>query len=184
MAAAERISEVAQLVAEDPAEQRLVVVSAMGSHPSSPVKVTDLLLNMIDKASKQDQAFLIDLAALQVIICHCMTTSSCLFLALAHGVSSAHLLYSAWAEDDGILLLQEKHVDTAKLLLGEGKELNGFVSRLLDDIANLKAMLHAISIGEITFKEHSIYVCEKSRSQCTPFVIGAYAVSFSGDAQE
>jgi len=48
------------------------------------------------------------------------------------------------------LLLQEKHVDTAKLLLGEGKELNGFVSRLLDDIANLKAMLHAISIGKRT----------------------------------
>lgn len=66
MAAAERISEVAQLVADDPAEQKLVVVSAMGSHPSSPVKVTDLLLNMIAKASKQDQAFLIDLAALQV----------------------------------------------------------------------------------------------------------------------
>lgn len=38
-------------------------------------------------------------------------------------------------------------METAKLLLGEGKELNGFVSRLLDDIANLKAMLHAISIG-------------------------------------
>ncbi len=67
MAAAERISEVAQLVADDPAEQTLVVVSAMGSHPTSPVKVTDLLLNMIAKASKQDQAFLIDLAALQVI---------------------------------------------------------------------------------------------------------------------
>jgi hypothetical protein len=45
-------------------------------------------------------------------------------------------------------LPQEKHVETAKLLLGEGKELNAFVSRLLDDIANLKAMLHAISIGE------------------------------------
>ena len=43
--------------------------------------------------------------------------------------------------------LQEKHVETAKLLLGQGKELNAFVSRLLDDIGNLKAMLHAISIG-------------------------------------
>jgi hypothetical protein len=38
----------------------------MGAHPSSPVKVTDLLLNMVDRAGKQDQAFLIDLAALQV----------------------------------------------------------------------------------------------------------------------
>ena len=46
------------------------------------------------------------------------------------------------------VVLQEKHVETAKLLLGQGRELNGFVSQLLDDIANLKAMLHAISIGE------------------------------------
>ena len=46
--------------------------------------------------------------------------------------------------------LQEKHVETAKLLLGEGRELNSFVSRLLDDMANLKAMLHAISIGELS----------------------------------
>jgi len=42
---------------------------------------------------------------------------------------------------------QEKHVETAKLLLGSGRLLNSFVSRLLDDIANLKAMLRAISIG-------------------------------------
>ena len=47
--------------------------------------------------------------------------------------------------------LQEKHVETAKLLLGEGRELNSFVSRLLDDMANLKAMLHAISIGELQY---------------------------------
>lgn len=40
-------------------------------------------------------------------------------------------------------------METAKLLLGDGKELNTFVSRLLDDIANLKAMLHAISIGRL-----------------------------------
>lgn len=43
--------------------------------------------------------------------------------------------------------LQEKHIETAKQLLGQGKLLNDFVSRLLNDIANLKAMLHAISIG-------------------------------------
>lgn len=48
---------------------------------------------------------------------------------------------------DELSSLQEKHVETAKLLLGQGKELNAFVSRLLDDIGNLKAMLHAISIG-------------------------------------
>ncbi|CAL8471282.1 g10824 [Coccomyxa elongata] len=125
VAAAERISEVAQLVADDPAEQKLVVVSAMGSHPTSPVKVTDLLLNMIAKASKQDQAFLIDLAA-----------------------------------------LQEKHVETAKLLLGEGKELNGFVARLLDDIANLKAMLHAISIAGMVTDAFSDFVVGHGELWC------------------
>lgn len=65
VAAAERIREAAQLIVDEPAQCKLVVVSAMGSHPSSPVKVTDLLLNMVAKASQQDQAFLIDLAALQ-----------------------------------------------------------------------------------------------------------------------
>lgn len=43
--------------------------------------------------------------------------------------------------------LQEKHVETAKQLLGDGRALNRFVARILDDIANLKAMLQAISIG-------------------------------------
>lgn len=65
VSAAERIREAAQLIVDEPAQCKLVVVSAMGSHPSSPVKVTDLLLNMVAKASQQDQAFLIDLAALQ-----------------------------------------------------------------------------------------------------------------------
>lgn len=69
-------------------------------------QVTDLLLEMVAKAARQDQAFLIDLAA-----------------------------------------LQEKHIETAKLLLGDGPALNKFAARLLDDIGNLKAMLHAISIG-------------------------------------
>ena len=45
---------------------QVVVVSAMGSHESSPVKVTDLLLNMVAKAARQDEGFLLDLAALQV----------------------------------------------------------------------------------------------------------------------
>ncbi len=45
---------------------QVVVVSAMGSHESSPIKVTDLLLNMVAKAARQDEAFLLDLAALQV----------------------------------------------------------------------------------------------------------------------
>jgi len=41
-------------------------------------------------------------------------------------------------------------VEIAKQVLGNGRLLNEFVSRLLDDIANLKAMLRAISIGEPT----------------------------------
>lgn len=106
MAAAERIKAAAELVIKDPAQGKVVVVSAMGSHSSSPIKVTDLILNMIKRAAKQDAAFLLDLAA-----------------------------------------LQEKHVETAKALLGQSPELTLFVSRLLDDISNLKAMLQAMSIG-------------------------------------
>lgn len=41
------------------------VVSAMGSHPSSPIKVTDLILNMISKAARKDDGFLTDLNALE-----------------------------------------------------------------------------------------------------------------------
>ena len=107
MAAAERIKAAAELIIKEPGNAKVVVVSAMGSHPTSPLKVTDLLLNMISRASKSDAAFLLDLAA-----------------------------------------LQDKHVETAKLLLGQTPELNNFVSRLLDDISNLKAMLQAMSIGE------------------------------------
>lgn len=109
MATADRVRDVAKLVINDPAEGKLVVVSAMGSHPTSPTKVTDLLLNMIKRASNSDNAFLLDLAK-----------------------------------------LQEKHLDTATLLLGQdSKELTEFVSILLDDIANLKAMLQAMSIGRV-----------------------------------
>lgn len=106
MATADRIRAAAELVIKESGEGKVVVVSAMGSHPSSPVKVTDLLLNMIKRAANSDAAFLLDLAT-----------------------------------------LQDKHVETAKALLGQSGELTAFVSRLLDDIANLKAMLQAMSIG-------------------------------------
>lgn len=109
VASADRIREAAQLVCSDLAEQKVVVVSAMGSHPTSLIKVTDVLLNMVAKASRQDEGFLLDLAA-----------------------------------------IQEKHIETAKLLLVEGPALNSFVSKLLDDIADLKAMLRAISIGGLS----------------------------------
>jgi len=88
--------------------KKLVVVSAMGSHPSSPVKVTDIILTMIDKAARKDDGFLLDLAA-----------------------------------------LQEKHIVTAKTLLGsDSRRLNAFIAGLMEDIANLKSMCQAISIGE------------------------------------
>lgn len=107
MASADRMQGAADLIIKSPGDQKVVVVSAMGSAPNSPIKVTDMILNMISKAAKQDAAFLVDLAS-----------------------------------------LQEKHIETAKLLLGGTSELTAFVSRLMDDIANLKAMLQAISIGE------------------------------------
>lgn len=106
MASPDRLKAAAELVINDAAEQKVVVVSAMGSSKESPIKVTDLILNMIDKAARQDAAFLVDLAA-----------------------------------------LQEKHVETAKKLLGQGPELTAFVARLMDDIGNLKAMLQAICIA-------------------------------------
>lgn len=108
MANADRIRAAAEVMVSTvgPDASTCVVVSAMGSHPSSPVKVTDLILNMIKKASRQDAAFLVDLAA-----------------------------------------LQEKHVETAKQLLGQTPELTQFVAGLMDDITNLKAMLQAMSIG-------------------------------------
>jgi len=109
MASAERMTGASKLVIDAPGEQKVVVVSAMGSTPASPVKVTDLIINMISKAAKQDAGFLVDLAA-----------------------------------------LQEKHITTAKELLGDSSELTTFVARLMDDIANLKAMLQAISIAGMT----------------------------------
>ena len=87
--------------------------------------MTDLLLKMVEKAARQDQAFLIDLAA-----------------------------------------LQEKHIETAKMLLGDGPALNKFVARLLDDIGNLKAMLHAISIGAPLF---TLKQCPPSFGSCCKY---------------
>jgi hypothetical protein len=116
MASAERLRAVAELMVKDSADSKLVVVSAMGGVPASPIKVTDLLLNMIKRAAKQDAAFLVDLAA-----------------------------------------LQEKHVVTAKALLGETPELTEFISRLMDDIGNLKAMLQAMSIGEARGARAPVY---------------------------
>lgn len=89
------------------------------------MKVTDLLINMVNKAARQDEGFLLDLAA-----------------------------------------LQEKHVDTARALLGEGDMLNEFVSKLLDDISNLKAMLHAISIAGMSTEAFEEFVVGHGELWC------------------
>ncbi|GLI70404.1 hypothetical protein VaNZ11_015124 [Volvox africanus] len=119
MASADRIRAAAELMIASvgPDTSTCVVVSAMGNHPTSPIKVTDLILNMINKASRQDAAFLVDLAA-----------------------------------------LQEKHVVTAKQLLGQSKELTQFVASLMDDITNLKAMLQAMSIAGMSTDAFSDFV--------------------------
>ncbi|KIZ05587.1 bifunctional aspartokinase/homoserine dehydrogenase 1 [Monoraphidium neglectum] len=65
MASAERVNGAARLIIDDPAEGKVVVLSAMGSTKESPIKVTDLILNMVSRAAKQDAAFLVDLASLQ-----------------------------------------------------------------------------------------------------------------------
>ncbi|KAJ9533496.1 hypothetical protein QJQ45_026558 [Haematococcus lacustris] len=117
MATAERVRSAAQYVIGEEGSGKVVVVSAMGSHPTSPLKVTDLLLNMIKRAAASDASFLLDLAA-----------------------------------------LQDKHVEAAKLLLGPSTQLTSFVSRLLDDIANLKAMLQAMSIAGMSTEAFSDYV--------------------------
>lgn len=125
VAAATRIEDAASYLVNQPGDSKLVVVSAMGSHHTSPVKVTDLLINMVAKAARQDEAFLLDLAA-----------------------------------------LQGKHVETAQLLLGEGPLLNDFISRLLDDIGNLKAMLHAISIAAMSTEAFEEFVVGHGELWC------------------
>jgi len=116
MSTADRIRAAAELMLKEKGPN-CVVLSAMGSHPTSRVKVTDLILNMIKKASLQDANFLINLAE-----------------------------------------LQEKHVDTAKQLLGPTPELTKFVSLLMDDISNLKAMLQAMSIAGMSNESFSDFV--------------------------
>ncbi|KFM28466.1 Bifunctional aspartokinase/homoserine dehydrogenase, chloroplastic [Auxenochlorella protothecoides] len=67
LATPERIDAVCRYLTSPEAagERRLAVLSAMGSHPSSPVKVTDLLLAMVAKAGRRDESYLLELAALQ-----------------------------------------------------------------------------------------------------------------------
>lgn len=132
VANAERIENIAKYLVADAAADsksgstaKVAVVSAMGSHPTSPVKVTDLLINMVNKAARQDEAFLADLAA-----------------------------------------LEEKHVGTARQLLGEGAECDDFTSRLSNDISNLKAMLKAISIAGMSTESFEEFVVGHGELWC------------------
>lgn len=97
----DRIKSVAEIVANDNAERKLVVVSAMS-------KVTDMMYDLINRAQSRDDSFMTAL--------------------------------------DAVL---EKHSLAAKEIL-EGDGLLSFLSRLHDDINNLKAMLRAIYIGMST----------------------------------
>ena len=75
VSSADRIASAAELMVsqlarrekdQGPAASAAVVVSAMGAHPSSPVKVTDLLLAVVAKAASRDaRGFSDDLAALR-----------------------------------------------------------------------------------------------------------------------
>lgn len=66
LASAERIDAVCRYLVETAgAGPKLVVLSAMGSHPSSPIKVTDLLLGLVAKAGARDAAYLLELEALE-----------------------------------------------------------------------------------------------------------------------
>lgn len=68
VAAPERILDAARVMttgADGGGDRRLIVVSAMGSTTTSPLKVTDLLLNMVDKAARQDDGFTSDLEKLE-----------------------------------------------------------------------------------------------------------------------
>ena len=86
---------------------QVIVVSAMGSHPGSKLKVTDLLLNMVAKAVRQDDAFLLDLAALQVQApparymdsrdhCACLTTAPPKIIGKNACLAGEHLFGSSW----------------------------------------------------------------------------------------
>jgi len=73
VSAADRLASAAELMVSqleerskaDPKASAAVVVSAMGAHPSSPMKVTDLLLSVVSKAASRDPSYSEDLAALR-----------------------------------------------------------------------------------------------------------------------
>jgi aspartokinase/homoserine dehydrogenase 1 len=111
VATPERIDAAAKLMVDehDPCRRTMVVVSALGSHPTSPVKTTDLLINMVNKAAGQDPNFARDLDQ-----------------------------------------INQKHQDTARLLLGEGEALDTFMGKLNQDMGDLRSMLKAIQIGAST----------------------------------
>lgn len=64
MATPERIKAAAELMIKNESPGTVVIVSAMGSHPSSPIKVTDIILRMLSKAEEANPSFKEDLEAL------------------------------------------------------------------------------------------------------------------------
>lgn len=126
VATAERINDIAEFLRDDAASaSKVAVVSAMGSHRTSPTKVTDLLINMVTKSSKQDGGF-----------------------------------------EDDLEALKEKHVDAATKLLGEGPELDAFVSMLMNDIGDLKSMLKAISIAGVCTEAYEDFIIGHGELWC------------------
>lgn len=111
----------------------------MGSHPSSPTKVTDLLLHMIDRAVKRDRAYVDDLAALRA-----------------------------------------KHAATAGELL-EGDALAAFLASVDADIADLRAVLQAISIAGLAAGPFSDYVVGHGELWCAR-LLGAVLAAKGVDA--
>ena len=115
----------AELDKRGPGARAAVVVSAMGAHPSSPVKVTDLLLAVVARASARDPGYAADLAALRA-----------------------------------------KHVDVADELLGAGAARDAFVASLDADVADLKAVLQAITIAGLASGSFSDYVVGHGELWC------------------
>ena len=131
VSAADRIASATELMVsqlekhskEDPNAAAAVVVSAMGAHPSSPVKVTDLLLSVISKAASRDPSYSEDLAALRA----------------KHVETADELLLGGGGGGGGGGTPGE----------GEG-ERDAFVASVDADVEDLRAVLQAISIAGVS----------------------------------
>ena len=117
------VSQLEKRSKEDPNAAAAVVVSAMGAHPSSPVKVTDLLLSVISKAASRDPSYSEDLAVLRA----------------KHVETADELLLGGGGGGGGGGTPGE----------GEG-ERDAFVASVDADVEDLRAVLQAISIAGVS----------------------------------